>query len=64
MARLVYFVLAVDLDEETAYIYDDTFTARFSSSQQVWDTDLEEWRNYEGYELENAQTIVVRALNN
>jgi hypothetical protein len=52
MARMVYFVLAVDLDAQTVSIDDGTFTARFQSYEQVWDTDLQEWRKYEGEENE------------
>jgi hypothetical protein len=44
MAKQVYFVVAVDLDECVPFIDDDTFTARFSSTEQVWDTELQEWQ--------------------
>jgi len=62
MTRQVYFVLAVDLDEQKVYIDDGTFTARFQSYEQVWDTDLQEWRNYEGEENEEYQ-LALQILN-
>lgn len=43
MSKQVYFVIAVDLDEKAPFIDDDTFTARFSKTEQVWDTDKNEW---------------------
>jgi hypothetical protein len=43
LSKQVYFVVAVDLDEGVPFIDDDTFTARFSKSEQVWDTELSEW---------------------
>lgn len=43
MSKQVYFVVAVDLDEGVSFIDDDTFTARFSKSEQVWDTELSAW---------------------
>ncbi len=43
MSRQVYFVVGVDLDSKEPFIDDDTFTARFSKSEQVWDTELNEW---------------------
>lgn len=43
MSKQVYFVIAVDLDEGVPFIDDETFTARFSKSEQVWDTELNEW---------------------
>ena len=43
MSKQVYFVVAVDLDEGVPFIDDETFTARFSKSEQVWDTELNEW---------------------
>ena len=46
MARLVHFVIAVDLDDKSVSIDDGTFTARFSPREQVWDTDLNEWVEY------------------
>ena len=46
MARLVHFVIAVDLDDKSVSIDDGTFTARFSPREQVWDTELNEWVEY------------------
>ena len=43
MSRRVVFVLAVDVDEKTVHIDDDTFTARFSRSEGIWDEDLDCW---------------------
>jgi len=46
MARIIHFVIAVDLDDKSVSIDDGTFTARFSPSEQVWDTELNEWVEY------------------
>jgi hypothetical protein len=43
MSKQVYFVIGVDLDSKEPFIDDDTFTARFSKSEQVWDTETNEW---------------------
>jgi hypothetical protein len=43
MSKQVYFVVGVDLDSKEPFIDDDTFTARFSKSEQVWDTETNEW---------------------
>lgn len=51
MSKQVYFVIAVDLDEKAPFIDDDTFTARFSKNEQVWDTELNEWVEDEDQEL-------------
>ena len=51
MSKQVYFVVAVDLDEGVPFIDDDTFTARFSKTEQVWDTELNEWVEDEDQEL-------------
>ena len=58
MSRLVYFVVGVDLDDKEIYIDDETFMAVFSKSQQVWDTDLNEWREYEADEYERAVDLL------
>jgi hypothetical protein len=52
MAREVYFVLAVDIDNKTVFIDDETFTARFSKDEQVLDTEKQRWRDYDGDEDE------------
>jgi hypothetical protein len=43
MSKQVYFVIAVDLEDGVPFIDDDTFTARFSKTEQVWDTEKSEW---------------------
>lgn len=43
MSKIVYFVVGVDLDKREPFIDDDVLTARFSSEEQVWDTDTELW---------------------
>lgn len=58
MSRLVYFVVGVDLDDKEIYIDDETFTMRFSKNEQVWDTDLNEWREYEADEYEQAVDLL------
>lgn len=51
MSKQVYFVIGVDLDTKEPFIDDDTFTVRFSKSEQVWDTELNEWVNDPELEL-------------
>ena len=58
MTRQVYFVIAVDLDDKTVRIDDDTFVARFSKNEQVWDDETSEWRDYADDEYENAVAIL------
>ena len=60
MARLVYFVLSVDLDDKSVMIDDDTFMMRFSKSEQVWDEELNEWRDYADGEYEQAVDILTQ----
>jgi len=43
MAKQVHFVVAVDVDTGTISIDDETYTARFSSSEGYWNTETEEW---------------------
>ena len=43
MSKQVHFVIAVDVDEKTVYIDDDTYAAKFDYAQGYWDTDKEEW---------------------
>lgn len=43
MSKQVYFVIGVDLDSKEAFIDDDTYKARFSDREEVWDTELNEW---------------------
>ena len=58
MTRQVYFVIAVDLDDKTVWIDDDTFVARFGKDEQVWDDKTSEWREYAEDEYENAVAIL------
>ena len=59
MAREITFVLSVDLDNQIVRIDDDTYVARFGRDEQVWDTELKQWRDYEDGEL----TLAVEILN-
>ena len=43
MAREVYFVVVVDLDDKSWRVDDDTFMARFGKDEGTWDTDTETW---------------------
>jgi len=43
MSKQVHFVIAVDVDEKTVYIAEDTYAAKFDYAQGYWDTDKEEW---------------------
>lgn len=43
LSKQVYFVVGVDLESKEPFIDDDTFTTRFSKSEQVWDTETNEW---------------------
>jgi hypothetical protein len=50
MARTVHFVIAVDIDNKSVHIDDDTFTAVFHQGA-VYDEEKQEWRK-EDYETE------------
>jgi hypothetical protein len=43
VSREVHFVIAVDVDEKTVRIDDETFMARFDFSQQVWNNKTQMW---------------------
>jgi hypothetical protein len=43
LSKQVYFVVGVDLESKEPFIDDETFTARFSKSEQVWDSETNEW---------------------
>jgi hypothetical protein len=43
MGREVHFVIAVDVDNNTVSIDDDTYAAKFDYSQGYYDTDKEQW---------------------
>jgi hypothetical protein len=51
MSRQVHFVITVDLDERVPFIDDETFSARFARSEQVWNTETSRWEEY-GDEME------------
>ena len=61
MSKQVYFVVAVDLDEKVPFIDDDTFTARFSKTEQVWDTELNEWVEDDDLELYNQALEILNS---
>ena len=61
MSKQVYFVVAVDLDEGVPFIDDDTFTARFSKREQVWDTELNEWVEDPELELYNQALEILNS---
>lgn len=58
MSKLVYFVVAVDLDAGVPFIDDDTFMARFNKDEKVWDTELNEWRE-EDYDTEYLPALEI-----
>lgn len=58
MSREVKYILSVNLDEQTVRIDDDSFILRYSEREQVWDTDLEEWRDYKEGEYELALELL------
>jgi len=43
MSREMHFVIAVNVDTKEIYIDDDTYTARFTSSESYFDTNQEKW---------------------
>jgi|LakMenE18May11ns_1017448.scaffolds.fasta_scaffold9931520_3 hypothetical protein len=45
MARIVHFVIAVDLDNKEVSIDDDVFMARFGVNESLYDTETQEWRS-------------------
>jgi hypothetical protein len=59
MAKIVYFVIAVDLEAKTIEIDDETFMARFDKSEQVFDEATGEWLEDE----ENFYDEAVAILN-
>lgn len=58
MSREIKYILSVNLDEQTVRIDDDSFSLRYSEREQVWDTDLEEWRDYKEGEYELALELL------
>lgn len=57
MARIVHFVVAVDLDKKTTFIDDDTFTAKFPDGA-LYDEEKEEWRA-EDYDTEYLPALEI-----
>jgi hypothetical protein len=57
MARVVHFVVAVDLDKKTTFIDDDTFTAMFVNGA-LYDEEKEEWRA-EDYDTEYLPALEI-----
>jgi hypothetical protein len=57
MARVVHFVVAVDLDKKTTFIDDDTFTAVFADGA-LYDEEKEEWRA-EDYDTEYLPALEI-----
>jgi hypothetical protein len=58
MAKIVYFVVAVDLEDQSAFIDDETFMARFDKSEQVFDDEKGEWLEYEDDFYDQAVKIL------
>lgn len=59
MAKIIYFVIAVDLETKSISVDDQTFMARFSESEQVFDEEAGEWLADE----ENFYDEAVEILN-
>lgn len=57
MARTVHFVIAVDIDDKSVRIDDDTFTAKFHEGA-VYDEEKQEWRK-EDYETEYLPALEI-----
>jgi len=58
MARIVHFVVAVDLDKKTAFIDDETLTARFPDGYSLYDEEKGEWRA-EDYDTEYLPALEI-----
>lgn len=58
MSREIKFIVSVDLDDQTVRIDDDSLIMRYSEKEQVWDTDLQEWRPFEENEYETAVELL------
>lgn len=65
MAKIVYFVVGVDLDTKEPFIDDDVFVARFAVDEQIYNTDTKEWQGddgestayYEALEILNTKSL-------
>jgi 5,10-methenyltetrahydromethanopterin hydrogenase len=63
MARYVHFVIAVDLDDKSAVLDDDTFMAKFPDGG-LWDDVSEEWRDETDEECEQARILMREMFKN
>ena len=61
MARLVHYVLVVDLDTGEVHIDNDTAIARFDD-ELLYDTDKDEWREETEDESNEAYEILCKNL--
>jgi len=43
MGKQVHFVVVADLDSETWWVDDETFSSRFYENEGTWNTTTEEW---------------------
>lgn len=57
MAKIVHFVISIDLEDKTKKIDDDTLTAIFHSGT-AWDTDECEWVIETDEEYQEALAIL------
>ncbi len=60
MAKIVYFVVGVDLDTKEPFIDDSTFELRFGKDEQVFDDSTGEWAEDEDLVL---YTEALKVLN-
>ena len=47
MSKQVHFVVVADLDNETWWVDDETFSSRFYEDEGTWNTTTEEWEKTE-----------------
>ena len=43
MGKQVHFVVVADLDSQTWWVDDETFSARFGDAEGTWNTDTKQW---------------------
>lgn len=43
MGKQVHYVVVADLDSETWWVDDATFTARFGNNEGTWNEDTQQW---------------------
>lgn len=43
MGKQVHFVVVADLDSQTWWVDDETFSARFSENEGTWNPDTKQW---------------------